>query len=60
MYKKYVDPHHTYELMTYEEQMKILASERSNNELTTDVLTEYSSKVSNIKDGIEKIFKEWK
>jgi 3,5-epimerase/4-reductase len=59
LYKKYVDQTHTYELMTYEEQMKILASERSNNELTTEKLLQYDSTVSNIRDGIEKIFKNW-
>jgi hypothetical protein len=54
-----VDPHHTYELITYEEQMKILASERSNNELDSSTVITYEG-VSNIKDGIEKIFKESK
>jgi 3,5-epimerase/4-reductase len=59
MYKKYVDPYHTYELMTYEEQMKILASERSNNELDSSTVMIYEG-VSNIITGIEKIMKEWK
>jgi 3,5-epimerase/4-reductase len=60
MYKKYVDPEHSYELVSYEEQIKFLASERSNNELETLELENFNStKVDNIKDGIEKIFKKW-
>lgn len=59
MYKKYVDPSHTYELISYEDQMKIIASDRSNNTLSTTKLLQYDSSVSNIKEGIESIFKNW-
>lgn len=58
MYKKYINPEHKYELMSYEDQRKILASERSNNELDTTELEKFC-KVSNIKDGVEKIFQNW-
>jgi hypothetical protein len=58
MYKKYINPEHKYELMSYEDQRKILASERSNNELDTTKLENFTQ-VNNIKDGIEKIFQKW-
>ena len=58
LYRMYIDPEHNYELVSYEEQIKFLASGRSNNELDTSTLERYC-KVDNIKDGIEKIFKSW-
>jgi hypothetical protein len=36
-----VDPAHTWSEISYEDQMKILKSERSNNELTTDKLEDF-------------------
>ena len=59
LYKKYINPEHQYELISYEEQMKFLLSERSNNELSTEKLLDFDSTVNNIKDGVEKIFKNW-
>jgi 3,5-epimerase/4-reductase len=63
LYKKYVNSEHTYELVSYEDQIKFLASERSNNELDTTELESFKScenyKIDNIKDGIENIFKKW-
>jgi 3,5-epimerase/4-reductase len=60
LYKKYIDDNHKYELISYNDQMKILSAGRSNNELSTDRLTTYDNSISNIKDGIEKIFIKWK
>lgn len=59
LYKKYINPEHQYELISYEEQMKFLLSERSNNELSSEKLLQFDSSVNNIKDGVEKIFKNW-
>lgn len=58
LYKMYIDPEHSYELVSYKEQIKFLASERSNNELDTSTLENFN-RVDNIKDGIEKIFQKW-
>lgn len=44
-----------YELITYEEQMKILKSERSNNELDASYISENYPEVSNLEEGIRKI-----
>lgn len=59
MYQKYVNPNHKYELMTYEEQSKILLSGRSNNELSADKLKEWYPSISSIDKGIEKIMQAW-
>ena len=59
LYKKYIDSNHKYELIDYEEQRKLLLSDRSNNELIVNKLQEYNSSFCNIKDGIENIFKTW-
>ena len=40
-YRDLVDPAHTWSEISYEDQMKILKSERSNNELTTDKLEDF-------------------
>jgi 3,5-epimerase/4-reductase len=59
MYKKYVDEKHTFNLINYDDQMKILSAGRSNNELSVDKLLKYDNSINNIKDGIEKIFLDW-
>jgi 3,5-epimerase/4-reductase len=60
MYKKYINPNHTWNNITYEEQMKILKSERSNNELDTNKLLSFCSKnnleLKPIKDSLIKLF----
>jgi 3,5-epimerase/4-reductase len=54
MYKEIVDPNFTYELFSYEEQMKVIACDRSNNELDSSYLcSKYL--VKNIKDSIRSI-----
>jgi 3,5-epimerase/4-reductase len=59
MYKEIVDPTFTYNLFSYEDQMKVIACDRSNNELDTTVL---SSKygVKNIKESVRDILIEYK
>lgn len=55
-YKEIVDPSHTWNEITYEEQMKFLKSERSNNELDTTKLQAFCQKhgllLENIKDSV--------
>lgn len=54
MYKEIIDPTFEYKLFSYEEQMKVIACERSNNELNaTYLMSNYN--VSNIKESIRKI-----
>ena len=51
MMKEIIDPKISYELFSYEDQMKIISCERSNNELdTVKLLSKY--KVKNIKDSV--------
>ena len=53
MYKEIVDPNFTWKNFTYEEQMEILASERSNNELDTTLLSSLFD-VPDIKESVRK------
>ena len=59
MYREIVDPTFTYNLFSYEDQMKVIACDRSNNELDTVVL---SSKygVKNIKESVRDILNSFK
>ena len=59
MYREIVDPNFTYEVFTYEEQMKVIACDRSNNELDTSLLNR-KYKVKNIRDNVMDIFNEWR
>jgi len=59
MYKKYVDPSFSWKNFTIEEQNQILLSERSNNELDTRLLQEYSPDIPSIHESIESIMKSW-
>jgi dTDP-4-dehydrorhamnose reductase len=59
LYKKHVDPSFEWKNFTQEEQAKILLSERSNNELTTDELHKMFPTIKNIKESVEELFKEW-
>jgi len=52
LYKKYVDPDFTWKNFSQEEQLKILAADRSNNCLNTDKLIELFPDILNIKDSI--------
>lgn len=59
MYKEIVDPDFTWKNFTYEEQMEILASERSNNELDTTLLSSYFD-VPSIKESVRKVLEKYK
>ena len=54
MYKEIVDPEFTWRNFTYEEQMEILASDRSNNYLDTSKI-ELLSSITNIHDSVRNI-----
>jgi dTDP-4-dehydrorhamnose reductase len=43
-YKKLINPNHTWNLISYEEQMKYIKSERSNNEMDTTKLEHFCEK----------------
>ena len=59
MYKEIVDPAFTYTLFSYEDQMKIIACDRSNNELDNKLLlSKYN--VKNIKDSVRDILNKFK
>ena len=45
-YKKLINPSHTWNIITYEEQMKHIKSERSNNEMDTTKLEQFCQKHS--------------
>ena len=59
MYKEIVDATFTYNLFSYEEQMKVIACDRSNNELDTTLLSSKYS-VKNIKDSVRDIMESFK
>jgi 3,5-epimerase/4-reductase len=52
MYKEIVDPAFTWENFNQEEQLKILAADRSNNCLDTAHLSKLCPEVSSIKEGV--------
>ena len=60
MYREIVDNTFTYNLFSYEEQMKILASERSNNELDTSRLKSLGYDAPDIKTSVRKILETMK
>lgn len=59
MYKEIVDPTFTYNLFSYEDQMKVIACDRSNNELDTTALSgKYG--IKNIKQSVRDILNKIK
>lgn len=60
MYKEIIDPTHTWENFTQEEQLKILKSDRSNNELDNTLLLKLYPNVKNIIDSIRETIKNYK
>jgi hypothetical protein len=60
LYKRYFNSNIEWNNITYEEQRKILKSERSNNELDTTKITNYCNqnniKLKNIKDSVSDLF----
>lgn len=55
MYKEIIDPNFTWDNFTQEEQLKILAADRSNNYLNTDKLESMYPNVKNIKDSVRNV-----
>lgn len=51
MYKEIIDPTFNYQLFSYDEQMKVIACDRSNNALSTEKLSSLYS-IPNIKDSV--------
>ena len=60
MYKEIVDPTFTWKNFSQEEQRKILASDRSNNYLNTNLLESLYPHVSPIKTAVKKCLVEYK
>jgi hypothetical protein len=60
MYKEVCDPAFEWKNFSQEQQLKILAADRSNNCLDTTRLAKLCPEVSNIKDGVKKILVEMK
>ncbi len=59
LYKKFVDPSFTWKNFSIEEQNKILASERSNNHLSTTKLESLYPNIKDIKTSVEDLMKNW-
>ena len=60
LYKKYVDPDFTWKNFSQEDQLKILAADRSNNCLDTTKLIKLFPNILNIKDSINNILVKYK
>ena len=60
MYKEIVDPSFEWKNFSQEEQRQILAADRSNNFLETDVLQSLFPHVKHIKDSVRDIMHEYK
>mmetsp|Transcript_35567 Transcript_35567/g.49378 ORF Transcript_35567/g.49378 Transcript_35567/m.49378 type:complete len:975 (+) Transcript_35567:126-3050(+) len=60
LYKQYVDPQYTWKNFSLEEQTKILAAPRSNNELDTTKLIKEFPNLKPVRDSyIENVFKKY-
>ncbi|MDR3550958.1 MAG: NAD-dependent epimerase/dehydratase family protein [Candidatus Babeliales bacterium] len=57
MYKQYIDPHHTYENFSIQEQDKILKARRANAELSADKLLKLYPNIPHIKDALPRLLK---
>ena len=55
LYRDMIDPTFKYELFSYEEQMKVIACDRSNNELDTTLLKTWYPSVKSIKDSVKEV-----
>lgn len=60
LYREYVDPAKTWENFTLEEQDSILASKRSNNELSSVKLLEEYPNLLSLRDSLTRLMKRWK
>lgn len=57
LYKQYIDPTHTYEGFTVEEQDKMLKARRANAELSVNKLLKLYPNIPHIKTSLTKLFK---
>jgi hypothetical protein len=61
-YKELINPQHSWNVISYEEQMKYIKSERSNNEMDTNKLEKFckvhSLNISPIQDSILKCLQD--
>lgn len=55
LYRKYVNPAHTYEVMSYEEQRARLHAERSNTELDTTLLEQRYGPIPSIRESLTQL-----
>ena len=60
IYKDVVDPSHQYTLISYEEQQKLLKSERSNTELDTTNLEKKYGPIPHIKESVRNVLMKYK
>ena len=60
LFKEIVDPSFTYENFTKEEQAKILACDRSNNQLNTAKLEEWCPSVKRIEEAVKEALVDYK
>ena len=60
MYKDIVDPEFTWKNFSYEEQLKILAADRSNNELDSSKLVELYPKIRPIHEAVAATLRDMK
>lgn len=60
MYKEIVDPYFTWKNFSVEEQNKVIASERSNNFLETNKLTDLYPEIKNIRDSVRECLYNYK
>lgn len=58
LYKEYIDPSHTYENFSLEEQAKILKARRANAELSAEKLLKLYPNIPHIKDSLINLFKK--
>lgn len=56
LYKQYIDPNHTYENFSIEDQDKVLKAKRSNCELSVQKLLKEFPHIPHVQDSIHKIF----
>jgi dTDP-4-dehydrorhamnose reductase len=60
LYKQYIDPTHTYEGFSLDDQARILKARRANAELSAAKLLKLYPHISPIKESMEKLFKKIK
>lgn len=59
LYRTYVDSNKTWENFTLDEQDAVLASKRSNNQLSSEVVMRLYPHVPTLRDSVERLMKRW-